>query len=434
MPKRHSDKERQLLDKAREYMPGGHLGNVDLGLVIREGRGSRVWDESGNEYIDFMLGSGPMLLGHGHPEVVAAVRDQLDRGTTFFATNEHSIRLAEEIAKAVPCADKVRFCSTGTEATLYAMRAARAFRKRDKILKFEGGFHGMNDYALMSMAPVEPGEFPEPVPDSAGIPRSVESEMLIAPFNDLETTTAIIERHHEDLAGVIVEPFQRVIPPKPGFLEGLREVTKQYEIPLIFDEVVTSFRFAYGGAQEFYGVEPDLCSLGKAVAGGFPLTAVAGRDEIMNNFDGGSVDREDFMPQIGTLSGNPIGAVAGLATLEVLRREGTYERLFDTGSQIKDGLQRLLDEAELPAQVIGEGPLFGAYFCDHEIVDFRSTLTADRELARRLERLLLDRGILKGEVKYYMSTAHGPDEVERTLEACASAIQELVDNPVTGSE
>ena len=434
MPKRHSEKEQQLLDKAREYMPGGHLGNVDLGLVIREGRGSRVWDESGNEYIDFMLGSGPMLLGHGHPEVVAAVRDQLDRGTTFLATNEHSIRLAEEIAKAVPCADKVRFCSTGTEATLYAMRAARAFRKRDKILKSALGFHGMNDYALMSMAPVEPGDFPEPVPDSAGIPRSVESEMLIAPFNDLETTTAIIERHHEDLAGVIVEPFQRVIPPKPGFLEGLREVTKQYEIPLIFDEVVTSFRFAYGGAQEFYGVEPDLCSLGKAVAGGFPLTAVAGRGEIMNNFDGGSVDREDFMPQIGTLSGNPIGAVAGLATLEVLRREGTYERLFDTGSQIKDGLQRLLDEAELPAQVIGEGPLFGAYFCDHEIVDYRSTLTADRELARRLERLLLDRGILKGEVKYYMSTAHGPDEVERTLEACASAIQELVDSPMTDLE
>ena len=434
MPPRHSEREQELLEKARQYMPGGHLGNVDLGLVIREGRGSRVWDVSGNEYVDFMLGSGPMLLGHGHPEVVAAVREQLDRGTTFFATNDHAIRLAEEIAKAVPCADKVRFCSTGTEATLYAMRAARAFTRRSKILKFEGGFHGMNEYALMSMAPADPREYPEPVPDSAGIPRSVQEETLIAPFNDLETTSAIIEGHHEELAGVIVEPFQRVIPPKPGFLEGLREVTRQYEIPLIFDEVVTSFRFAYGGAQEFYGVVPDLCSLGKAVAGGFPLTAVAGRDEIMSNFDAGSVGREDFMPQIGTLSGNPVGAVAGLATLAVLRREGTFERLFATGNRIKEGLQRLLDEAEIPAQVIGEGPLFGALFCDDEIVDYRSTLRADRQLARRFDRLLLDRGILKGDTKYYISTAHDSEDVERTLEAFASAVQEVAENPAERGE
>ena len=176
--------ERELLDKAARFLPGGTLGNMSLqadqGFLIKEGRGSRVWDVSGNEYVDFLLGSGPMLIGHAHPEVLSAVQAQIERGTTFFADNEHIIRLAEEIVRAIPCADKVRFCSTGSEATLFAMRTARAFRKRDKILKFEGGFHGMNDYALMSMAPSNPPDFPHAAPDSAGIPKSIESEMLIA--------------------------------------------------------------------------------------------------------------------------------------------------------------------------------------------------------------------------------------------------------------
>ena len=203
-------------------MPGGNLGNLALDLVIKEGRGSRVRDVSGNEYIDYLLGSGPMVVGHAHPRVVAAVQEQVERGSTFFADNEDAILLAEEIARAVPCADSVRFCSSGTEATLYAMRAARAFRGRDKILKFEGGFHGMNDYALMSMGPSNPPDFPAAVPDSAGIPASVAGEMLIAPFNDIETTSAIVERYHDEIAGVIVEPFQRLLTPLPGFLESLR--------------------------------------------------------------------------------------------------------------------------------------------------------------------------------------------------------------------
>ena len=427
MPERAtSARQREALEKARRYLPAGSLGNsIDAGVIVREGRGARVWDLSGNEYVDYMLGSGPMLVGHAHPEVVAAVQEQLERGATFFANNEYAIQLAEEMVEAVPCADKVRFSSSGTEATLYAMRVARAFRKRDKVLKFEGGFHGMNDYALMSMMPTDPPDFPEAKPDSSGIPRSVQDEMLIAPFNDLETTSAIIERHHDELAGVIVEPFQRVIPPRPGFLEGLREVTAHYEIPLIFDEVVTSFRFAYGGAQEYYGVTPDLCTVGKGVSGGFPLTAVAGRDEIMAHFDLGLVERQDFLPQIGTLSGNPVGAVASLATLNVLRREGTYENLFATGDQIKGALQKLLDEAEIPARVVGVGALFDVYFGDTEITDYRSTLKADKEMYGRFNRLLLERGVLKGDSKYYMSTAHGQDEVRDTIAAFTSAIDEL---------
>jgi glutamate-1-semialdehyde 2,1-aminomutase len=420
-----SDKERALIEKAKQFMPGGSLGNLFGRPIMAEGRGGRIWDTSGNEYVDFLLGSGPMLVGHAHPEVLSAVREQIERGTTFFADNEHVIRLAEETVKAVPCADKVRFCSTGSEATLYAMRTARAFRKRDKILKFEGGFHGMNDYALMSMAPSNPLDFPHPTPDSPGIPKSVESEMLIAPFNDIETTSAIIDRYHDELAGVIVEPFQRLIPPKPGFLEGLRQVTERYEIPLIFDEIVTGFRFAYGGAQEYYGVTPDLCTLGKAIAGGFPLTALAGSEELMEHFNPTATESEGFLPQIGTLSGNPVAAVAGLATLEVLRREGTYERLFEAGQRIKDTLQRLLNEAEIPAQVVGEAPLFEVFFTDEEIIDHRSTLRADKAMLSRFNALLLEHGVFKGAVKFYVSTAHTADDIADAIKALTATVDEL---------
>ena len=405
-------------------MPGGSLGNLTLDLVIKEGMGSRVRDVSGNEYIDYLLGSGPMLVGHAHPRVVAAVQEQVERGSTFFADNEGAILLAEEIARAVPCADSVRFCSSGTEATLYAMRAARAFRGRDKILKFEGGFHGMNDYALMSMGPSNPPDFPAAVPDSAGIPASVAGEMLIAPFNDIETTSAIVERYHDEIAGVIVEPFQRLLTPLPGFLEGLRELTSQYGIPLIFDEVVTGFRFSYGGAQEYYGVTPDLCALGKAVGGGFPLTAVAGRGEIMSGFDASSAG-DGFVLQIGTLSGNPVASAAGLATLEILREPGTYEKLFATGQQLKDALQRLLNEAEIPAVVAGEAPLFEVFFTDGEIRDHRSTLLADKEMLHRFNSLLVERGVFKGDSKFYLSTVHTQRDVEETIEAFESAVDEL---------
>ena len=426
MPSRKvSGEERELVEKANKYLPAGSLGNLAANLIVREGRGGHVWDASGNEYVDFLLGSGPMLVGHAHPEVVEAVEAQNRRGTTFFATNEHAILLAEKLVEAVPCAEEVRFSTSGSEATLYAMRAARAYRGRDKILKFEGGFHGMNDYALMSMAPSDPRDFPHATPDSAGIPKSVQGEMLIAPFNDIETTSSIIERHHHELAGVIVEPFQRLIPPVPGFLEGLREVTSSYEIPLIFDEIVTGFRFAYGGAQEYYSVTPDLCTLGKTIAGGFPMAAVAGREELMDQFDRDAVGTEAFVPQIGTLNGNPIAAVAGLATLEILRREGTYERLFATGSQIRLALQRMLDEAEIPARVVGIDPLFDVFFTETAVTDYRSTLRADKRMLSRFNELLLERGILKGDSKFYVSTAHTQDDVGLTLEAFTSAIGEL---------
>ena len=283
-----SEQEMALVTLGNRVLPGGGFGNLTSDIVIAEGQGGRVRDVSGNEYVDFLLGSGPMFVGHAHPEVVAAVQAQIPKGVTFFANNEQGIRLAAAIVDAVPCADQVRFTSTGTEADTYAMRLARAFRKRDKILKFEGGFHGMSEYSLQSMAPKRPGNFPQASPDSPGIPRSVAGDMLIAPFNDADMAASIIRENRDDLAGVIVEPFQRLIPPRPGFLQALREVTTECGIPLIFDEIVTGFRFAYGGAQEYYGVVPDICTLGKIVAGGFPLAAVTGRADIMRHFDRGA--------------------------------------------------------------------------------------------------------------------------------------------------
>ena len=420
-----STAEAELIQRAHRVMPGGTLGNIGRDIVITEGKAGRVRDASGNEYVDYLLGSGPMLIGHAHPEVNEVVRQQIEKGTTFFANNDQAIMLGEELVSAVACADKVRFTSSGTEATFYALRTARAYRGRDKILKFEGGFHGMHDYALMSMSPAAPHDFPRPTPDSAGIPRAIEDEVLIAPFNDLETATSIIEEHHDELGAVIVEPFQRLLPPKPGFLQGIRDVTAQYGVPLIFDEVVTGFRFAYGGAQEFYGVEPDMCSLGKVIAGGFPLAAVAGKEEMMSHFDASSTESGGFLPQIGTLSGNPVAAAAGLKTLEILRREGTYERIFATGNRLKDELQRMLDEAEIPASVVGEAPLFDVFFTEQEITDYRSTLLADKRMLARFNELLLAQGVLKGDTKFYVSLAHTNIDVQHTIDAFASAINEL---------
>jgi glutamate-1-semialdehyde 2,1-aminomutase len=395
-------------------------------VVIREGRGGRVWDESGKEYVDFLLGSGPMLVGHTHPEVTAAAQERIAQGTTFFANNRWGIELAEAIVAAVPCAEQVRFVSSGSEADLYAMRAARAFTNRDKILKFEGGYHGMSDYSLMSLAPERPGNFPQPIPDSAGIPRSLRDEILVAPFNDLEVVASLVREHRDELAGIILEPFQRIIPPAPGFLEGLRKITAQHGIPLIFDEVVTGFRFAYGGAQEYYGVVPDLCTLGKVIGGGFPLAAIGGRADIMAHFDRAKVGDAGFLKQIGTLSGNPVAAAAGLATLEILRRPGAYERIFATGRELMDTLAELLKRNGVMAQLVGEPPLFDVVFTGEPVRDYRGTLRGDADMMRRFNALLRERGILKGEQKYYVSLAHTPEDIRFTRDAWASALRVLV--------
>ena len=421
-----SDKEKHLHNKAQQFLPGGSLGNTPMDVILREGHGSRVWDISGNEMVDYLIGSGPMLVGHGHPEVLNTIRTQIELGTTFFTSNEHAILLAEELVDAVACAEKVRFVSTGSEATHYAMRAARAYRKRDVILKFEGGFHGMNDSALMSMSPSSSSEPPIARPDSAGIPRSVEKDMLIAPFNNLEQTADLIKKHQDKIGAVIVEPLQRIIPPLPGFLQGLREITTDLDIPLIFDEIVTGFRLAYGGAQEYYGVTPDICTLGKAIAGGFPLAAIAGKNHIMSNFDMDLSKDGSYLPQIGTLSGNPVAASAGLATLEILKRENTYQNLFKTGVELQKGLQQIIDRTEIAAQLVGAPPLFDIVFSDATITDYRSMLSNDKKMASRFNQLLLRRGVLKGDWKFYLSTVHTQEDLDWTFQAFEDSLSELL--------
>jgi glutamate-1-semialdehyde 2,1-aminomutase len=419
------DPTNDLVEQARRVLPGGSFGNMPAEVILKEGRGGRIFDEAGKEYVDFLLGSGPMFIGHAHPEVTAAVQAQVPLGTTFFGNNRHGIALAEAIVDAVPCAEQVRFVCSGTEADLYAMRAARAFRKRDKILKFEGGYHGMSDYALVSLAPKSPGNFPRGSIDSAGIPKSVADEMVVAAFNDIDMVRSLIEEQKDELAGVIVEPFQRLIPPKPGFLQALREVTAEHGIPLIFDEVVTGFRFAYGGAQEYYGVTPDLCTLGKIVGGGFALAATAGRADIMKHFDRLAMTDEDFIFQVGTLSGNPVAAVAGLATLEVLKRPGTYEGVFANGRRLMDTLSELLKKHGVKAQVIGEPPLFDIIFTDQPVKDYRDTLKADTALQKRFNQALRARGIMKGDSKYYVSVAHTQADIDHTIGAWEEALKEI---------
>jgi glutamate-1-semialdehyde 2,1-aminomutase len=410
-----SKQEQPLLEKAHRVLPGGTFGNTAADLIIAEGKGSRVWDDSGKEYIDYLLGSGPMIVGHGHPEVSAAVRAQLERGTTFFANNPQGIELAAVIVDAVPCADKVRFASTGSEADAFAIRLARAYTGRSKILKFEGGYHGYSDYGLMSHAPSKPGNSPQPIPDSAGIPESIKEDILVAPFNDGAAVESLIMEHRGTIAAVFMEPLQRLIPPQPGFLEAMRELTLAHDILLVFDEVVTGFRMSYGGAQQYYGVVPDLCTLGKAIGGGFPLSAVAGRDDIMALFDRNRVSADRFVPQVGTLSGNPLAAAAGLATLEILKRPGTYERYFETGNKLMTALSRALDAAGLEAQVVGAPPMFDIVFASGEVRNYRDTARADSGKMAKLNGLLRERGILKGDNKYYVSTAIDEQDVDQTI-------------------
>ena len=421
--------ETKLLERARQRLPGGVLGTSryadEAAFVVKRGQGSKIYDVSGREYIDYVLASGPLILGHAHPAVVAAVRTQIEGGSTFFMVNEPIIELAEEICRAMPCAEQVRFTSTGSEATFFALRVARTARQRDKILKFEGGYHGAHDYSMMSATPRSPKAFPAPVPDSSGIPHALEAEVLIAPYNDLATVEGIVATHADELAAVIIEPFQRLIPPQPGFLQGLREITRRHGVLLVFDEVVTGFRLAYGGAQQYYGVVPDIACIGKIVGGGFPLAAVCASEELMRPFDPQQDGKGDFISQSGTLNGNPIAAAAGLATLTELRKPGAYETIHGTGRQLMAGLTELIQRAGLPAQVVGEPVVFDVLFTSEPITDYRSLQKADGALARAFTTELIKRGVVKNTQKMYISLVHSEADVARTLQAAEDALKAL---------
>ena len=429
MPNR-TPEEQRLLEKAGRYLPGGNTGNLHFNseqdFLVSGGKGSRVWDVSGNEYVDWLMGSGPMLLGHAHPHVVEAVIKTVEQGSTFFANNDKAVMLAEALTEAVPCAEQVRFTTSGTDACFQAMRICRAFTGKEKVLKFEGGYHGSSDYALMSVTPSASLEFPQSEANSGGIPKAIADLMLIAPFNDLATTEAIVQAHHDELAAVIVEPMQRIIAPRPGFLQGLRDIATRYGIPLIFDEVVTSFRLAYGGAQEFYGVTPDLCSVGKIMGGGYPLAAILGRAEIMSVYDRGEVDSDTFVSQIGTLNGNPVACAAGLATLEVLRDDpDAYRRVHGSGAALRNAMTELCEENGIPVQSCGEDAVLDFCFTDQPVNNYRDILSGDGAMLGRLNAGLLERGVLKGGQKYYPSAVHTDEDVERTIEAYRKIVPTL---------
>ena len=395
----------ELAERARAVLPAGGFGNFDPSIFIREGKGSRVWDADGREYVDYLIGSGPMLLGHGHPEVLEVVAEQLPRGMTFFANNAPGVELAEEICRAVSCAEQVRFLSSGGEADMYAMRLARAFTGRDKIVKFEGGYHGMSAEAQMSLAPARLVNFPQAVPDSAGIPEAVRAEMLIAPFNDADYIEGLLKEHGDEVAGIIVEPLQRIIPPAPGFLQSVRALCDRYGIVLIFDEVVTGFRFAYGGAQEVYGVTPDLCTLGKIIGGGFPLAAVAGRKTIMDHFDKAIVGADRWLMMLGTLSGNPVAAVAGLKTMEILRRDGAFDTLRANGARLMAMFDRHLSAAGIAHRIVGHPTLFDVVFTDRDVRTYRDVQAADAAKNAKFNAALRENGVFKSPGKVYPSLA-----------------------------
>ncbi len=416
----------QLKKRADAVLPGGHFGNFDSPIVVRNAQGSRLWDVDGKQYIDGLLGSGPLILGHGHPEVLAAVNEQLAKGVTFFTNNEPAIELAEEVCRSVRCAQQVRYLSTGGEADMYAMRLARAFTQRNKIIKFEGGYHGMSSEAQMSLAPSKFTPFPIPVPDSAGIPQAVRNEVLVAPFNETEVLEELVEQYSQDVAAIIVEPMQRTIPAMPGFLQKLREICDRSDIVLIFDEVVTGYRVAYGGAQEMYDVVPDLCTLGKIVGGGFPLAIVAGKADIMAHFDKGKVGKEGFLMQIGTLSGNPVACAAGLKTMEILNRPGQYEKLQASGETIMQMFSDSLDAVGVAHQVVGLPAAFDVVFTDTPVKDYRTYATGDLKLARIFNQSLLEKGLFKTPNKFYVSLALNDSDLERIRSIIEDAAQELV--------
>ncbi|MEL6564785.1 MAG: aminotransferase class III-fold pyridoxal phosphate-dependent enzyme [Pseudomonadota bacterium] len=411
--------------RAQTVLPAGGFGNFDPGIIIARGQGSRVWDEDGAEYVDYLIGSGPMLLGHGHPEVMEAVLEQLHRGLTFFANNALGIALAEAIVDAVPCAEQVRFVTSGGEADMYAMRLARAYTGRDKIIKCEGGYHGMSAEAQMSLAPGRQVNFPHAVPDSAGIPQSVADAMLIAPFNDIDHIHGLLDAFEGQVAAIIVEPLQRVIPPAPGYLQALRDACTRRGVLLVFDEIVTGFRFAYGGAQELYGVTPDIASLGKIIGGGFPLAATVASAEIMAHFDKAKVGPERWLMQLGTLSGNPVAAAAGLKTMEVLRRSGAYDQLRRHGQRLMDMQSTALTAAGIPHRVVGDPTLFDIVFTDREVRNYRDTQAADHAMNARFNAALRSHGIFKSPTKLYPSLSLTEADFDRTEAAVTAAIAAL---------
>jgi glutamate-1-semialdehyde 2,1-aminomutase len=424
--------QQAYLAKAGQYFSGGTIGAFHLPLhvnmVFSHGQGTKIVDVDGREYIDFLLGSGPMILGHGHPAVVEAVKKQLIKGTTFYTLNSQIIELAEKIIEAVPCGEKIRFATTGSEAVSFAIRMARGFTGRDKILRFEGGWHGISDTVLFGARPPQPSNYPHTTADSAGLPEAIGQNVLVSPFNNTEMAIKYIEEFRDDLAAVIVEPLQRCIRPKPDFFKAIREKTREHGVILIFDEIVTGFRLAWGGAQERYGVVPDLATYGKTISGGYPSAAVCGQADILDTAN----PRRDRYPAdpksiiaSGTFNGNPFSAAAGLATLKELKKEGTYKHLYVMGDRIIKEIEMMGKEFSIPLKVGGEGPVLQVLFTeDDAILNYESMLYADKTKAYKFGVEMIRRGFfISPYEKIYLSTMHSDTDLDRMLEAARDVLK-----------
>jgi glutamate-1-semialdehyde 2,1-aminomutase len=420
-----------LLALAGKTLAGGGTGLFvlppELNLVVARGQGSHVWDVAGREYIDYHLSSGPALLGHAHAAITEAVAAQLPKGTTFFFLNEPEIRLAQRLVDAIPCGEVVHYTGSGTEATFYALRVARAYTRRNMVMKFEGAWHGMHDYGLWGTVPGQPSPYPHAAPDSIGVPAQTGDTVLVTPFNETQRAVEMIERHAHDLAAVMVEPLQRVLLPEPGFLQAVREVTRKHGIVLIFDEIVTGFRIAWGGAQEKYGVVPDLACYGKAISGGFPLAAIVGNAQIMSMLDARSRPKAEVVWATNTLNGNPVCAAAGLAALDVLAQPGIYDRLHRVGARLRQGMVDAGTRHGFAVQAPGEDAVWGIRFTDRKpLRTWMDLTTADKDLGWRWAIELMKRGLLVNpNEKFYISIAHSDEDVDRTLQIVDEAFAAL---------
>ena len=420
-------KSEEIFAAAQKLMPGGVSSPVrafkSVGgqpIVFDRVKGAYIWDVDGNQYIDYVGTWGPAICGHAHPEVIEALHQALEKGTSFGAPCVLENVLAEMVIDAVPSIDVVRFVNSGTEACMSVLRLMRAFTGRDKIVKFEGCYHGHADMFLVKAGS---GVATLGLPDSPGVPKSATNNTLTAPYNDLEAVKKLFAENPDEIAGVILEPVvgnSGFITPDAGFLEGLREITQEYGALLIFDEVMTGFRIAYGGAQEKFGITPDLTTLGKVIGGGLPVGAYGGRADIMS-----MVAPAGPMYQAGTLSGNPLAMTAGIKTLELLQKPGTYEQLDRITKKLADGL---LNVARASGHDVVGGQIsamFGMFFTDRPVHNYEDAKQADSNKFARFHRGMLEKGVYLAPSQFeagFTSLAHTEEDIDRTLEAARQVL------------
>jgi glutamate-1-semialdehyde 2,1-aminomutase len=421
----------ELFAIADRVLPGSGLGSYSLAdeirLIYSHGKGSRMWDVDANEYIDYVGGAGALILGHSHPSVVKAAQGQFARGAHMFGSlNDVAVQLAQRLVNDIPCAEMIAYATTGSEATAYAMRLARAFTGRNKILKFEGAYHGNHDYAIVSTFPKQTGNYPHGAADSSGQPEATVSTMLVCPYNDLETLRKIVAEHHADIAAIFAEPVQRIIPADPEFLHGIRQICDQYDILFVLDEVVTGFRLCYGGAQQWYDVKPDLSTHGKVVGGGGPLSCIAGRADVIGLSDPRLKGQPGYTYFNGTLHGNPVAAAATMAMLDELGKPGVYERMNGFAEDLCRESQKILDQHGLPAIAEHTGSLWQILFMDKTPRNQADMLASDQASMRKLDTLLMQQGqyVLPG-VRRFVSTVHTAEDLEQTLRGLDSACREF---------